>query len=201
MNKYSAMEYQDRLNEQFQFLIEIDKLKNVVRTNVITDKSRRENSAEHSWHLALLALILGEHADKEIDRLKVVKMLLIHDIVEIDAGDVIFTQSDARQTDKEVAAAKRIFSLLPADQAQELIELWQEFEAGETAEARFAKALDRVQPALLHEATDGMGWQAHDLHVDQIHKRMHEVKVNTPRLWPRVKAIIDNAVLRGRLRS
>jgi putative hydrolases of HD superfamily len=193
----------DRSNRQFQFLLEIDKLKAVERQNIISDRSRRENSAEHSWHLALLALVLGEHAQGEVDGLKVLKMILIHDIVEIDAGDAFLHDPAAQKAVdlKEQQAAHRIFSLLPEDQAQEFLDCWKEFEAGLSPEAKFAKALDRVQPVLLHEATEGVIWQKYGTTHAQILRRMKEVRENTPALWPKVRSVIDRAVATGRLPS
>ena len=185
-----------RLNNQYNFLTEIDKLKKVQRLNVITDQSRRENSAEHSWHLAMLALILQEHAEEKVDVLKVVKMLLIHDIVEIDAGDAFLHTKEEQeaQYEKEIKAARRIFSLLPSPQGDEFLNCWEEFEEGKTAEAKFAKALDRVQPALLHEATDMVGWERNKITLDQINNRMFEVREHTPKLWPKVKSVSDRAL-------
>lgn len=192
-----------RLIQQFEFLIEIDKLKRVERQNIISDSSRRENSAEHSWHLAMLAFVLVKYASDKVDILKVVKMLLIHDLVEIEAGDAFLHDPEAqKQQDlKEAAAAERIFSLLPDDQRDQLHDCWKEFEQGETPEARFAKALDRVQPALLHEATDAVVWQEFGTTLSQINRRMNEVRENTPALWPKVESIIERAAVNGRLKT
>jgi len=190
-----------RLVQQFKFLIEIDKLKMIERQNKISDSSRRENSAEHSWHLAMLAVVLAEHSSAPVDILKVIKMLLVHDLVEIDAGDTFIHDPHAQelQNQKEATAAERIFALLPEGQRQELHGYWKEFEKGETAEASFAKALDRVQPALLHEATDAIVWQEFGTTLAQINSRMKEVRENTPALWPKVRSVIDKAVANGRL--
>ncbi|MCB0411482.1 MAG: HD domain-containing protein [Bdellovibrionales bacterium] len=200
---YLMENLKDRLNQQFKFLIEIDKLKNVERQNILSDSSRRENSAEHSWHLALLALVLKEHACESVDVLKVIKMLLIHDLVEIDVGDTFLHEPEAQraQSIKEKIAAERIFSILPEDQTKELLNCWEEFESGSSPEARFAKALDRIQPALLHEATDAVIWQKYETTVCQITARMKEVRENTPKLWPRVKEVIDRAIVAGRLKT
>src|SRR6187431_548558 len=144
----------ERLEKQFRFLREIDRLKSIERQNILADASRRENSAEHSWHLAVLALCLAEHAAAPgIDLFKVIRMLLIHDIVEIDAGDAFLHDAAAlaAQAKKEDAAAERIFGLLPPDQRDGFLALWREFESGMSEEALLARALDRVQPALLHE--------------------------------------------------
>ncbi|MEO0335112.1 MAG: HD domain-containing protein [Pseudomonadota bacterium] len=189
------------LSKQFQFLVEIDKLKKIQRQNILCDSSRTENSAEHSWHLAMSVLALADNAEGHIDILKVLKMVLIHDIVEIDAGDA-FLHTKAEQQEqnrKEVAAAERIFSILPKDQGTDFLNSWHEFEEGKTPEAKFAKAIDRVQPALLHEATDMVIWQKYGTTFSQVMNRMEEVRVNTPKLWPKVKSVIDKAVAKGRL--
>lgn len=192
-----------RLQQQFVFLTEIDKLKKIERQNLITDSSRRENSAEHSWHLALLAMILVEYASEPVDLCRVIKMLLVHDLVEIDAGDVFVHSTEAlkRQAEREQIAAVRIFALLPLDQAEDMMTCWREFEDGASSEARFAKSLDRVQPALLHEATDAVVWQKYGTTKAQIWATMKGVRDNTPRLWPRVNAIIEKAADKGRLQT
>jgi putative hydrolases of HD superfamily len=159
-----------RLAEQIAFLVEIDKLKTVIRQNLIADGSRQENTAEHSWHLALCATMLAEHANEPVDVGKVVQMLLIHDLVEIDAGDTfVYASADeiAAQDHKEQAAAERIFGLLPIDQSARLHALWEEFEAKESAEARFAKAVDRIQPMLLNLASGGGSWERHGITADR----------------------------------
>ncbi len=159
-----------RLAEQIAFLVEIDQLKTIIRQNLIADGSRQENTAEHSWHLAMCALILAEHANEPVDIGKVVQMLLIHDLVEIDAGDTfVYASAEqlAAQDHIEQAAAERIFGLLPIDQGARLRALWEEFEAKETAEAKFAKAVDRVQPMLLNLASGGGSWERHGITADQ----------------------------------
>ena len=160
-----------RLQHQINFIVEIDRLKQVLRQTFITDKSRQENSAEHSWHIALMAMIFSEYAEiPQIDVLRVVKMLLIHDLVEIDAGDT-FCYDDVACEDqhtRELKAAERIFNLLPEDQAQQLMSLWNEFEACQTLNSRFANALDRLQPLLSNYYTDGKAWQKHGVKKHQI---------------------------------
>lgn len=148
------------LQQQLQFLHEIDRLKTVHRQTFLIDRSRRENSAEHSWHLAMYALVLAEHANEPVDAMRVIRMLLIHDIVEIDAGDLPLYAADgqAQQAERESVAAKRLFGLLPPEQAQDLLTLWHEFEAGLSPDARFAKSLDRLQPVLHNAATGGGTW-------------------------------------------
>lgn len=193
----------DRFAKQWQFLLEIDRLKRIERQNILTDASRRENSAEHSWHLAMCALILAEHSRHAapIDLFQVVKMLLIHDIVEIDAGDAFLHDPEAEklQAHKEAAAAQRIFALLPEDQRRTFLALWEEFTAGETAEASFARALDRTQPALLHEATEGVVWAEYGTTHQQILDKVEVVKRSAPGVWPKVLSIIQRAREAGKL--
>jgi putative hydrolase of HD superfamily len=193
----------ERLDRQFRFLLELDKLKRVERQNVLSDYSRRENSAEHSWHLAVLALCLAEHAAQpNVDLFKVIWMLLVHDIVEIDAGDAFLHDPAelAAQASREQAAAERIFGLLPPDQAEVWLGLWREFEAGESAESRVARAFDRVQPALLHEATDAITWRRNGTTHDQIQTRLAVVQDVSPPLWKRLQRLIAQARQSGALR-
>lgn len=191
----------DRLTAQIAFILEIDKLKTILRQNVpITEPHRRENDAEHSWHLAMMAMVLAEHADAPVDVARVMKMLLIHDIVEIDAGDT-FIYDDAAHHDKEEreqAAAARLFGLLPDDQAAELRRLWEEFEARETADARFATALDRLQPVLLNVATQGRKWRENGVTADKVLARNSSRigEASTP-LWDYARSLIEGAVRDG----
>ncbi|MBL8403648.1 MAG: HD domain-containing protein [Dechloromonas sp.] len=174
------------LDKQLAFLREIDRLKTVVRLSSLIDRSRRENSAEHSWHLAMYALVLAEHAAGTIDILRVVKMLLIHDIVEIDAGDVPFhvPATHAGQAERERLAAERLFGLLPEAQAEEFRDLWHEFEAAGSDDARFAKALDRFQPMLHNAATDGGSWVECAVTLEQIKARCQPpIERGAPALW------------------
>jgi len=174
------------LKRQLVFLKEIDRLKSVVRLSPLIDRSRRENSAEHSWHLALYALVLAQHAAGKVDVLRVVKMLLIHDIVEIDTGDVPFhlPAAHAGQAERERLAAERIFGLLPEAQAAEFRELWFEFEAAESDDAKFAKALDRFQPMLHNAATDGGTWVECGVTLEQITARCQPpIERGAPALW------------------
>lgn len=174
------------LDKQLAFLREIDRLKTVVRLSPLIDRSRRENSAEHSWHLAMYALVLAEHAAGTIDILRVVKMLLIHDIVEIDAGDVPFhvPATHVGQAERERLAAERLFGLLPEAQAEEFRELWHEFEAAGSDDARFVKALDRFQPMLHNAATDGGSWVECAVTLEQIKARCQPpIERGAPALW------------------
>ncbi|HUH13381.1 MAG TPA: HD domain-containing protein [Longimicrobiales bacterium] len=189
----------ERVARQLRFALEVDALKGVLRQTLLTDASRRENSAEHSWHLALLAVLLAEHAPEEVSVRRVVRMVLVHDIVEIDAGDA-FCYDPAAVDGKEVRerrAAERIFGLLPADQAAELKALWQEFEAGESPDARFANALDRMQPLLHNFATEGGTWRANGVAHAQVLERMRPIERGAPALWPLVLRILDEARERG----
>ena len=188
-----------RLSQQLAFILEIDKLKSILRQTPITGPERRqENDAEHSWHIAVIAALLAEYAPTAIDVARVIRMLLIHDIVEIDAGDT-FAYDVAGYSDKEEResrAADRIFGLLPADQTAELRALWDEFEAAATAESRYANALDRLQPLLLNSRTGGGSWTNHRVTRAQVLTRMEPVRHGTPELWPVVLAIVDDASAR-----
>jgi putative hydrolase of HD superfamily len=182
---------QDRLTRQLAFLTEIDALKSVTRQSRIVDRSRRENSAEHSWHLAMFALIL---ADDGVDVGRVIMMLLIHDIVEIDAGDApIHGVHDTVALElAERQAAERLFGLLPPDQAARLLSVWQEFEAAESAEARFAKALDRLQPLLLNTLTDGGTWTENAVSEQQVYERYGPtISGGSPTLWAHARALVE----------
>ena len=162
----SMPDHDGRFKRQIDFILEADKLKSTLRRTILMDRSRHENSAEHSWHIALLALVLSEYAAGDaIDVFRVVKMLLVHDLVEIDAGDTYCYDDQGRQDQmqREVQAADRIFNILPDDQALSFLKLWEEFEARQTAESRLANALDRVQPLLHNYFTEGQTWQENDI--------------------------------------
>jgi putative hydrolase of HD superfamily len=192
----------DRLEKQVQFIIEIDRLKNIARQTILMDRSRRENDAEHSWHIAVMALLLFEYSkDKNIDICRVVKMILIHDLVEIDAGDTYCYDPEAvnDQTEREEKAADRIFNILPGDQAKELRALWNEFERGNTPESRFAAALDRLQPLLHNYNTEGFMWKKHNIKKTQVITRNRRIEEGAPVLWKYASALIDDAVNRGYL--
>ena len=159
------MTSKERLNKQIEFLLEADKIKNVFRRTYNADLQRKENSAEHSWHLALLSLILAEHSNIPIDRFRVMSMLVIHDLIEIDAGDTYLYDEEANKTkaEREQKAAERIFGILPNDQAKEIMALWQEFEEKETNESKFANVLDRLDPVLLNDIGNGLAWREHSV--------------------------------------
>ena len=192
----------ERLESQIEFIVEIDKLKNVFRQTYLMNGERRENDAEHSWHLAVMAVLLSEYAtEKGIDVLRVVRMVLIHDIVEIDAGDTfVYDRAETRNVRmEEKKAADRIFSILPDDQAQEMIALWEEFEARETPDARFAAALDRLHPILHNYQTDGGAWRDHGIAGDRVIERNRHMGDGAPRLWEYAEKIVRDAVEKGYL--
>lgn len=174
-----------RLEQQMNFILEVDKLKKIGRQTYLSDVSRKENDAEHSWHLALMAILLSEYANEKVDVLKVVSLVLIHDIIEIDAGDTYAYDEEGNKTKRkrEEKAAERIFNLLPKDQAVYIRELWEEFEAGETPEARFALALDKVQPTMLNDASGGKAWKEHKVHISQIFNRNAPTPQGSKTLW------------------
>jgi len=190
----------DRFRQQIEFILEVDKLKNVLRKTILMDRSRRENSAEHSWHIALTVLVLSEYAkDSDVDLFRVMKILLVHDLIEIDAGDTYCYDDQGRkdQARREKNAADRIFNLLPADQATTLRELWDEFEERETPESRFANALDRLQPFLHNYFTEGQTWQENNIKRAQVKSRMRPVDDGAPVLWNYVSSLIDDGVKKG----
>ncbi|WP_353344440.1 HD domain-containing protein [Litorivita sp. NS0012-18] len=184
-----------RLDAQMAFLNEVDKLKSVMRATTLCDGTRRENSGEHSWHIALYAMTLAEHAGPDVDIARVIKMLLLHDIVEIDSGDnpIYGTVNQAQVEAEEEAAALRIFGLLPSEQAREFIGLWREFEAAKSADAIFAKSLDRFQPPNQNLASGGGSWAEYNVQFDTIESRVgSKVARGAPRLWayiaPKIQA-------------
>ena len=190
-----------RLEQQLAFLLELDKAKTILRRSYLTDGSRLENDAEHMWHLAMFVLVLAEHAGVRIDVTKVLKMVLVHDIVEIDAGDVFVYDEAAQATKAELerAAADRLYGLLPPDQGDELRALWEEFEAKESAEARFAGAVDRLQPLLLNLTTRGRSWQEHGITADRVLALNARIGLGSPALWAHVEALLHQAVADGHL--
>jgi putative hydrolases of HD superfamily len=193
----------DRFEKQLRFIVEIDRLKEVYRQTLLIGRSRRENSVEHSWHIGVMAILLSEHAKEEnLDLCRVIKMVLVHDLVEIDAGDTYCYDGAGLldQSEREARAAERIFGLLPEDQAGELRALWEEFEARITPEARFAAALDRFQPLLHNYLTDGEIWRKHGIGRNQVIERNNPIAEGAPRLWSEALARIDDAVKRGILR-
>ena len=190
-----------RLQQQITFILEIDKLKSVLRQTYITIDERHENSAEHSWHLATMALILIDHADEKIDLCHVLKLLLVHDIIEIDAGDTYcYDELETKdQSVREHQAAERIFSLLPEDQANSMCDLWLEFESRNTPEAKFAVALDCLMPLLHNLHTEGKSWQEHNITMDQVITRNRAISDGSAQLWQFAQSIIKQAVTKGYL--
>lgn len=189
----------DRLEQQIAFIIEIDRLKSVVRQNYLADGSRRENTAEHSWHVTLMAMILSEHAAEAVDRARVLELLLVHDLVEIDAGDTFAYDSVGEQTKaaREQAAAERIFGLLPAAQAEQLRAAWDEYEASATPEARFALSLDRLMPMIHNSLTAGRAWQANGVAADKVRHRAESISRGAPALGALANKLIDSSVAAG----
>ena len=191
----------DRLSSQLRFIVEVDELKHVLRQTLLPRDQRRENDAEHSWHLALMAVILQEYAAVEVDIARVLTMHLIHDLVEIHAGDT-FAYDEAGHEDKEErerAAADRIFVLLPDDQGQEMRALWDEFEERMTPESRYAAALDRLQPLLLNYHTNGAAWVKHGIRHEQVIERNSHIFEGAPALWDFARRLIDDALTEGKL--
>jgi len=189
-----------RLQQQIQFILEADKLKQVVRWTLLTDASRRENAAEHSWQLAIMAMVLTEHhCPRQLNLPRVLQMLLIHDLVEIDTGDVHFcdTEQRRRQIKKEAEAADRLFGLLPHDQEQTLLGLWQEFENQESEEAKFAHVLDRLQPLLHGYVTEGRTWRENSLTGHQLFSIIEPMKASVPEIHDLAADLIADAVARG----
>ena len=180
--------------KQLAFIKEIDKLKYIFRKTCLLNSDRNENSAEHSWHLALMAIALESQAKQKVDLGRVIKMLLIHDIVEIDAGDTFLfdTQKNHENTDEELAAAKRIFGLLPEVLAQELTDLWLEFEKAQTPDAKFAKAIDRLAPMMQNDANGGGTWREFDVPYETVIEKKKRIQEGSDTLWEYGKTLIDN---------
>ena len=189
----------ERLQKQMKFILEVDRVKEIFRQTYLSDGSRKENDAEHSWHLALMAVLLKEYANEEVDLLKVIPMVLIHDLVEIDAGDTYaYDQAGlATQRERETKAADRIFGLLPSDQAEVFRALWEEFEAYETADAKFAHALDNCQPLFLNDASGGKSWKEHGVHKSQIYKRNEHTAEGSVEIWEYMKTLVDKHIQLG----
>ena len=175
----------DRMKQQIAFLMEIDKVKNIFRQTYLADGKRKENDAEHSWHLAIAAFLLKEYVAEDVDVMKVMIMVLIHDLVEIDAGDTYAYDAEGAKTKRarEVAAADRIFGMLPEDQGGYFRELWDEFEAYESDDAKFAHLLDNFQPLLLNHESNGKSWTEHHVKKSQIYKRNEKIEETSPEVW------------------
>lgn len=191
------------LLKQIQFIKEIDKIKYIQRRTCLLNSDRPENDAEHSWHLALMAIALSEHANKPVDILKVIKMVLIHDIVEIDSGDVfLYDKSKShKNTEEELAAANRIFGLLPENQAKELIDLWKEFEDGETDEAKFAKSLDKLEPLLQNFSNNGGTWDKYNVTYNEVYTKKKSINKGSETLWAYAENLLNESVDKGILKK
>ena len=188
-----------RFRQQVEFLVEIDRLKSIVRQTLLVDGSRQENSAEHSWHLAVLAMVLAEHSMAPVDLFRVLKMILVHDLVEIDAGDTYCydEEGNKNKAEREKKAADRIFGLLPRDQALELRSLWEEFESRQTPDAVFAASLDRFQPLLNNFRAGGVMWRKHGIRKEQVYSRNSPMGEGAPILWDFAEKMIEDAISKG----
>ena len=192
-----------RLEQQVRFLVEIAKVKNIFRQTYLADSSRKENDAEHSWHLAIAAFLLKEHMKEEVDLLKVIIMVLIHDLVEIDAGDT-YAYDDtgaATKREREEKGADRIFGMLPEDQGRYFRELWEEFEAYESADAKFAHLLDNFQPLLLNDASGGRSWEEHGVRKSQIYKRNVKIEETSEDVWNYMKSLVEKHIELGHVKD
>ena len=192
-----------RLEQQIAFILEIDKVKNIFRQTYLADRNRKENDAEHSWHIALMALLLKEYAEEEVDVLKVMTMVLIHDLVEIDAGDTYAYDAEGALTKhtRESQAADRIFGILPDDQGQYFRELWDEFEEYKTADAKYAHLLDNFQPFLLNDVAGGISWVEHEVRKAQIYKRNEKMEETSKTIWEYMKMVIDENISKGNIKE
>lgn len=190
-----------RMEQQFAFALEVDKLKNIFRQTRLSGHGRRENDAEHSWHIALMAYLFREYANEEVDILRVMLMCLVHDIVEIDAGDTYAydAQGLATQKAREAAARERLYSILPEDQGAELAALFDEFEACETPEARFARALDNIQPMMLNHSNGGGDWREHGIAAEQVYRRQSGTRLGSEKLFAVADEVIRENIRKGNL--
>ena len=194
----------NRLEKQINFLIEVDKMKTVLRQTLLVDKSKRENDAEHSWHFALMAMILFEYSDRsEVNILRVLKMALVHDLIEIYAGDTFAydEKGNENKLERETAAADKLFSMLPDDQKNEIYSLWLEFDKMETADSKYAAAIDRLQPFINNYMTEGHTWKLGNVTSDKVYKRMGMVKEGAPELWDFVVDIVNSSIEKGYLKE
>lgn len=192
-----------RLKQQMEFIVEVDKVKNIFRQTYLADGTRKENDAEHSWHLALSAVLLQEHMEERADITKVIIMVLIHDLVEIDAGDTYAYDEEGAQSkrEREEKGADRIFGMLPEDQGEMFRALWEEFEAYETPEAKFAHLLDNFQPLLLNDASDGKSWAEHGVHKSQIYKRNRRIPETSAIVWEQMEKIVEKHIHKGNVKK
>lgn len=191
----------ERLKKQLEFVLEIDKEKNIFRQTHLSGQGRNENDAEHAWHMAIMAYLLREYANEPVDIGRVMLMCLIHDIVEIDAGDTYAYDAEGLKTQKarEDAAKERIFSLLPEDQKQELLQTFDEFEAFQTPEAKFARAMDNLQPLLLNNSNDGGDWKEHEVTAENVYGRQRKTKLGSEKLFEVTDRILKENIAKGNL--
>ncbi|MFK8056838.1 MAG: HD family hydrolase [Saprospiraceae bacterium] len=190
-----------KLLKQIEFIKEIDKIKYIQRRTKLFNSDRNENDAEHSWHLAMMAIVLSEYSDQEIDLLKVIKMVLIHDIVEIDAGDTfLYDQNKSHDnTEEETKCAARIFGMLPEEQARDFFDLWVEFEDGTSTEAKFAKSLDNLEPVLQNASNDGGTWKEYSVKHATVYDKKKIIKDGSTALWDYTKDVLEDSVEKGAL--
>lgn len=193
---------QERFRKQLAFILEIDKEKNILRQTHLTGHGRREDDADHAWHLAVMTWILREYSNQEIDIVRTILMVLIHDIVEIDAGDTYAYDEEAKKTeaDREMKAAERIFGLLPEDQGRKLREIWEEFDAYETPEARFAHVMDNFQPMLLNNSNGGGDWREHGVNQSQVRQRNAKTETGSEEIWSYMQEILAENIRKGSLK-
>lgn len=191
----------EEFEQQIRFLMELDKQKNIIRQTYLADGSRREGDAEHAWHLAVMAFLLSDYANEEIDVLKTMKMVLLHDVIEIDAGDTYAYDTEGNKTkqNREQKAADRIYGMLPREQKEEYRLLWEEFEAMETPEAKFAHTLDNIQPILLNDASGGRSWREHGVRKSQVMGRNARTAEGSQTIWDYISTIIDENVTAGNI--
>lgn len=190
-----------RLERQLAFILELDKEKNILRQTHLSDYSRRENDAEHAWHMAVMLYLLKEYANEPFDLAKAMMMALIHDVVEIDAGDTYAYDEEAKKTQaaREAKAAERIFGLLPEDQRDELRALFEEYEAQETPEAHIVRSMDSLQPLLLNDKTEGRDWRSHGVRMEQVIRRQEPGRLGSEKLWEFSKALIERNTEEGKI--
>lgn len=194
---------EERLRQQLSFILELDKEKNILRQTHLSGHGRRENDAEHAWHMAIMAYLLREYANEAVDIGKVMLMCLIHDVVEIEAGDTYAYDAAglATQKEREEAAKVKLYSMLPADQAAELMALFDEFEAWETPESRFAHAMDNLQPLLLNDSNDGGDWREHGVNAEQVYGRQRKTALGSERLFQLADGLLQKHIEKGNLKA
>jgi putative hydrolase of HD superfamily len=201
MDKFSFIK-DEKLQKQIKFAIAIDEMKNIFRRNLIIDGSRRENDAEHSWNLAMLAMLFEEYSTEKVDIERVLKIALVHDLVEVYAGDTFAydVKGNEDKLQREIESANKLFGILDPEQGAQIRALWDEFEAKETPESKYANAIDRIQPLINNYMTNGHTWKEGDVRAPQILKRMDIIRTTTPALWPIVEGIISTSIEKGILK-